>query len=204
MTRRAFAADFYVLPPGLLAFVAPVVVAATLAAPSPARAEGVDVDTERSGDAIEIRASAPLKATREAAWRVLTDYARYAEFLPDMQTSKVVSRSGAEAVIEQRGEARFLWFRLPLHVKLAVLEVPFDWVESKLITGTLRDFQGRYELQKAGDAMRLVYKGRMTLDQEHRGIFDSVAVRHNVSRQFRALVREIERTTETPPAPGGA
>ena len=164
-----------------------------------ASAADIDVDTERNGDAVDIGAGAVLTASREIAWRVLTDYARYAEFLPDMHSSRILSRDRNEALIEQRGEARFLWLRLPMQVTLAVIEAPGERVESRMVAGTLRAFHGRYELARAGERLTLQYSGQMVLDEEHRGVFDSVVIRQNVRRQFRALVNEIERVASAAP-----
>ena len=52
----------------------------------------------------------------ELVWQTLTDYGRLAEFIPGMRSSRVVERHGAVAVVEQAGEAGFLFFTFPIEV----------------------------------------------------------------------------------------
>jgi ribosome-associated toxin RatA of RatAB toxin-antitoxin module len=166
----------------------------------------VDVDTYRRGDAIEVRAVATLTASPQLTWQILTDYERYTRFIPDMQVSRVVAREGPRLVLEQKGDMRFLWFRVPHEVRLDVTESPPSVVEARLISGTVRAMQGRYEVQSNGAGAKLTYAGRIVPDEEHRGLLDSTVIRANVARQFNALVKEIEdraRERDDPPKPGG-
>lgn len=116
-----------------LAVLAPVPQA--LAAPD------IAVDAVRRGEAIEISARAELRVNVETAWRVLTDYDRYATFVPDLAVSRVVMRDAQTAIVEQRGEARFLSLRYPLEVWLAVAEVPYRSVRSRAIAGNFRELE---------------------------------------------------------------
>src|SRR5262245_50017279 len=84
--------------------------AAVLLAP-PAHAVGeITVNAVRRGAAIEIAAHANLAADIPTAWRVLTEYDRYPDFIPDLAVSRIRERHGATAIVEQKGEARFLFF----------------------------------------------------------------------------------------------
>ena len=89
--------------------------------------------TERKGPAVEIQASAELHGNADAIWKVLTDYPRYSEFVPGMQSSRVLKRDGNQVVLEQRGEVSLLWVKRPLEVTLAVVEDPPRSVESMLL-----------------------------------------------------------------------
>jgi methyl coenzyme M reductase subunit C-like uncharacterized protein (methanogenesis marker protein 7) len=66
-----------------------------LAGSQPAAAATVTINANLQGDAIDIHASAMLNADAATAWRVLTDYDRYAEFIPDLRVSRVVARDDA-------------------------------------------------------------------------------------------------------------
>lgn len=165
-------------------------------------AHDVDVDTHRRGEVIEVRAVATLLASPRVAWQVLTDYDRYSSFIPDLQVSRVVSREGSKLVLEQKGDMRFLWFRIPHEVRLSVTESPPAVVEARLISGTVRAMEGRYEVRSEGNGAKLTYAGRIVPDEEHRGLLDSTVIRANVSRQFNALVKEIEQRGRDEPPPG--
>jgi ribosome-associated toxin RatA of RatAB toxin-antitoxin module len=53
---------------------------------------------------------------------VLTDYARIPKFVPDVQHSKVLERSGATAVVEQEAVSRFMLFSKRVHLILDIRE----------------------------------------------------------------------------------
>lgn len=156
-------------------------------------ADDLVFQAQRTGDAVEMRASVTMRVDPLRAWRVLTSYERYSEFIPDVASSRVLSREGDRVVLEQRGRARFLWMSQPMLARLEVVETPPTLVESRLLSGTVRELRGRYELATVGNAVRLVYIGRVVPDDDHIGLLDLVAIRTHASRQFRALVREIER-----------
>jgi ribosome-associated toxin RatA of RatAB toxin-antitoxin module len=160
----------------------------------------IAIDAARRGPAIVVSAQADLHADVRTAWQVLTDYDRYASFIPDLTVSRVLSRGPGSAVVEQRGEARFLFLSYPLEVRLAVAETPYRSVRSRAIAGNFRELVGRYELEPTRGGLRLVYSGRMVLGEEPPGLVDVFVIRRNVARQFEALVREIDRRA----AGGGA
>ena len=81
-----------------------------------APAAPVTVEAVRHGEAIDIRASAQLQADGTTAWRVLTDYARYVDFIPHLRSCQVTARRGAVVTVQQEGEAALWWFKLPVRV----------------------------------------------------------------------------------------
>ncbi|HRP95105.1 MAG TPA: SRPBCC family protein [Rhodocyclaceae bacterium] len=150
-------------------------------------------DARRRGDGVDIVAVAELRADVDEAWRVLTAYERYADFVPDVTLSRVVQRDGLALVLELNGALRILWWRLPLAVRLAISEMPPFEVRARLIEGTLREMHGRYVLAPRPGGARLTYHGRIVPESGLRGLLDAWIVRRSASRQFGALVDEIER-----------
>ena len=84
---------------------AAILIAACAAVQSvpPATAQEISMEAEREGDFITFTASAELKVDRKIAWQVLSDYDHLAEFIPDMQSSRIVLRTSDGAMIEQKG-----------------------------------------------------------------------------------------------------
>src|SRR5258705_4623675 len=76
-------------------------------------AEQVTVEASRHGTAVAIKARATIKAPYALIWQTLTDYDHLAEFIPGMATSRVIERRGNTAMVEQTGEAAFLFFTYP-------------------------------------------------------------------------------------------
>jgi hypothetical protein len=158
-----------------------------------AQSGAVDIEAARDGDAINIHASAFLNADAGTAWRVLTDYNRYTEFVPDLHLSRVVARHDGIVTVEQSGAAALWLFKLPLDVTFEIHEVPPRILLSRAVAGSLRGLTSRYALTPVQRGMRLDYVGRVVPGFELLGRFEQNVVEQNVARQFQALADEIER-----------
>ena len=166
--------------------------AAVAAGPS-AAGETVSVHAERRDGAFFVEAVAEFPADPRVAWQVLTDYDRYAEFIPDLRSSRVVGRSGAGTIVDQRGQAGFLFIRIPLEVRYLVEETPYRTVRSHAIGGDFREMDGAYDIAPVPGGLRLTYSGRLVPGFMMPPLFGTTAVRLSVERQFGAMVREIVR-----------
>jgi ribosome-associated toxin RatA of RatAB toxin-antitoxin module len=166
---------------------------ALLVAARPVAAATVTVDAERDGDAIAIHAVAALNADAATAWRVLTDYYHYTQFIPDLRRSHIVARHGTTVTVEQSGDAAVWIFRLPLDITFEINEAPPDSLRSRAIAGSLRALTSRYALTPAAAGIRLDYSGRLSPGYPLLRVFEQSTVEHNISRQFQALADEIER-----------
>ncbi len=175
--------------------VLPAAIAAMLAiAPAlpAAAAATIAVESERDGDVVNIHARAVLNADVATAWRVLTDYDRYAEFIPDLRMSRVVARRGSMVTVEQSGDAVWL-IKLPLDITFEIDETPPGRLESRAVAGSLRSLVSSYALTPANLGTRLEYNGHVVPGFALFGKIEQTAVERNVARQFQALADEIER-----------
>jgi hypothetical protein len=184
---------------------------ATALATSAGEAATIDVHVDRNGDTVLIEAHARLDADLATSWDVLTDYAHYPAFIPGLRASRVVSRQGASATVEQASDGLWL-FAAPMHVVYAVTEAAPSRVESRIVSGCECTLASTYSLTHAGDAVTLAYAGRLTLNGGLLAPVERAAAGRAVVREFRALADEIERragergTRPSPsqPADGGA
>jgi hypothetical protein len=94
----------------------------------------------------EIYASAVLNADVATAWRVLTDYNRYTEFIPDLRVSRVVARRGTTVTVEQSGDAALWLFKIPLDVIFEINEIPPTRLQSRAVAGSLHALASTYAL----------------------------------------------------------
>ena len=178
-----------VLRVGILGFWAFMVATMSIAAAS----EEVAFNVSRQGEYISVRASVVLPASRTTAWSVLTDYERLAQFIPDMDYSRVVSRGPDGLVVAQKGRYGLLFFTLEVEVQLAVIESPPHSVTSRLLSGNVRDLSGRYDLIENVCGTKLVYQGRFLPEEDLPPLIGLAMVRHAMQRHFGAMVSEIER-----------
>lgn len=170
-----------------------VVLAAAIGMAQAGAAATIDVTAERRGEGIEIHAHALLGTDAASAWRVLTDYDRYAEFIPDLRVSRVVARRGTTVTVEQAGDARLWLLRTPLDITFEITESPPYGVQSRAVAGSLRALDSRYLLTPAPAGVHLDYTGDVASGFERFGRIEQYAVRQNIARQFQALADEIER-----------
>jgi ribosome-associated toxin RatA of RatAB toxin-antitoxin module len=158
-----------------------------------AAAAMIHVTAQRHGEEIDIEARALLHADATTAWRVLTDYERYPEFLPDLQASRVVGRSGSTVRVEESGEAWVWLLRMPLDLTFEITESPPFELRSRAVAGSMHGLESRYSLVPVAADIELHYSGHVTPGFVLFGAIEEYAVRQNVTRQFQALVDEIER-----------
>lgn len=167
-----------------------VLAALRAAAQEPAR---VDVQAERHGDLIDVRALAVVHASLAVVWGTLTDYERLPEFIPGLATSRVIAREGRNVTVVQTGEARFLFLTLPISVTLQSTERPPHVVEVRRIAGSVRHLQGRYEAEQLSDrTVRLRWIGSVSAQADLPPLIGTTLARLSIQQQFQGMVREIE------------
>ncbi len=181
-----------------------VALVTAIALPAGAVAATIEVTAERHGELIEIEAKALLKADAATAWRVLTDYDRYAEFEPDLRSSHVVAREGRTVRVEQSGDARLWLLRMPLDMTFEITESPPYSLKSRAVGGSMQGLQSRYTIVPAASGIYLEYTGHVVPGFELFGSIEQYAVQQNVTRQFQALVDEIEHSNGNAGAPSVA
>lgn len=158
----------------------------------------VVVETRHDGDAYVVTAHAQVDIDATTAWQVVTGYDRYATFVPGLNVSRTLERDRGHAIVEQRGEFRFMGLRVPLEVKYAVTEHAPHSVESRAIAGSFREATGRYELESKANGTRISYSGRLVPGFLVPTFLGISAIRTATARQFAAMVEELERHAESP------
>jgi len=172
-------------------------IVAGLVPPAAARA-AIAVESERQGDVVDIRATATLRADPATAWRVLTDYDRFTQFIPGLHSSRVLARKGPTVLVEQLGDAAIGPFRVPMRVTFEITEAAPTRLESHAVAGSFQALASSYTLTAVGAGTRLDYVGHVESGFAFFRDMQKSAVERNVTRQFRALVDEIDRQAAAP------
>lgn len=155
--------------------------------------EGIRFEAVWEGEFVAVSANADLPVTAATVWSVLTDYDRFAEFIPDMVSSRIVSRSRNGMVVEQEGEFGFLFFRQPVHLVLDVVLEPPRRMLARSISGDLRDLTSVFEISETPQALRLSYKARFLPAISLPPVIGLAIVGHQMEKQFAAMVKEMVR-----------
>lgn len=173
--------------------IAAFALAAAQGLPGRAGAQELVIEVERQGEFITVSASALMQVDARIAWEVLSDYDNLAHFIPDMKSSRVVSRRGDRVVVEQKGEFGFFFYRQSVNVTLEVLEQPQRRIVARRIDGNIRELETRYDLETTAAGVHFDYTGRFIPNFSLPPLIGMPIVRRIVERRFRAMVEEIVR-----------
>jgi len=153
-----------------------------------------EIKVEQQRDEFHVCAQSEVDADRMTIWSTLSDYDHLARFIPDMSLSRIVSRTGADTVVEQRGTAGVGPFRRSFTVLLAVKEEPNRSISATGIGGDFRRFESRYEVVSLGpQRARIIYQATLVPDAALPPIVGPLAMRSMIDTQFNALMAEIRR-----------
>jgi ribosome-associated toxin RatA of RatAB toxin-antitoxin module len=175
------------------ASIANIVLAAALCTPAFALEQPISVRTARDGEFVTVSASALMRVDPGVAWAVLSDYDHLSKFIPDMESSRVLSREGNKLRVEQRGDVGFLFYREPVNVLLEVDEEPPRLIVARSISGNVKGLETRYELHSSSAGVRLDYTGRFVPAFSIPPLIGMPIVSRLIERRFRAMVEEIQR-----------
>ena len=108
--------------------------------------EPIEQQIERLPNATRrLAAQLRLPLEIEEVWAVLTDYDRLTSFIPNLISSRVVSREGLEVVLEQEGAQRFAGLRFTAKVTLELRERrPDGMLDFRMVSGDFRRFEGAW------------------------------------------------------------
>jgi ribosome-associated toxin RatA of RatAB toxin-antitoxin module len=151
-----------------------------------------EVDNQKVFD---VTASGAVMATPAAVWKILTNYERMPEFVPDLQTTRVVSRNGNEVIVEQLGTARFLFVRRDIRLVVRVTEQPINIIDIALITGDMKQYHCRWELVPIPETggTRILYSGRLVPNFYVPGILGANLVRTDIERMMTAVLARLDK-----------
>ncbi|NVM76729.1 ribosome-associated toxin RatA of RatAB toxin-antitoxin module [Duganella sp. SG902] len=143
----------------------------------------------------EVDATGTVAAPLPKVWRILTGYERMAEFVPDMESCKVLSRNGNEVIIEQFGVARFLFMTRTIHLIVRATEQPMSSIDISLISGDMKHYEAHWELIPVPETggTKIVYKGRMAPNFYVPGLLGSKMIRGDIERMMSAVLARLDR-----------
>jgi len=127
------------------------------------------------------------------AWAVLTDYDRLAEFLPDLEASRVVSAASEPLRVAQRGRAGFGFLHFDIDVVLALEATPMSRLQFQEAGGSLRRMRGEWRLSPVPAAVTVTYRAEIEPGFWVPPLIGTALVRRDVRRQLVALAAEMHK-----------
>ncbi|HYD60350.1 MAG TPA: SRPBCC family protein [Noviherbaspirillum sp.] len=152
----------------------------------------------RNGEPLfEVTAIGFVRATPKQAWSVLTDYERLADFVPDLISARLLSRSGNVARIENRSRAGFLLLSQVIRVVLQIEEDPYSTIDVALIEGDMKRYDTHWDLEPVSvhgrRGTRITFSGVLEPDFPVPPLFGRSILQSSLQKTLEAVVAEIER-----------
>lgn len=154
------------------------------------RAEAT-VNVEAGPAVVRISAEIRTSVNRDVAWKVLSDYDHWAEFIPDMIVSRVVSKPGEPLLVEQRGFVPWMP-NFPLVVIASVQETPGRGLKFQRVAGNLRAIEGEWQIQ-GRSRVRLIYRSTVETGFPLPPQMSTEIFRHDAKVKLEAMAREMAR-----------
>ena len=156
-------------------------------------ATAADTDVGRSGSSFHVRAMIDADAPAELCYAVLADFDRLSDFIPGMQSSRIVSAPGEPLLLRQVGRTKVALSEYTFDVTLAVAVDPPLEITFRRVAGNLERMDGSWRV--AGDAARCKIDYRAEIEPGFwvPPLIGPLIMRSQVARQIEGLESEIAR-----------
>src|SRR6266478_5346238 len=101
-------------------------------------ASDITVHVKKNGETIIVDVEMMVQAPPLATWDVLTDYDHMAQFVANVQSSRITDRKGNTLVVAQKSGTSFGLLKFSFDNVREVELIPYSEVRSKLISGDMK------------------------------------------------------------------
>jgi carbon monoxide dehydrogenase subunit G len=176
----------------LLAMVTSALLHSTADA-GPAYDQDIAIAAEARGDLVIVDVNFTVPVTPGEAWMVLTDYDHMADFLPNVQSSKIVESAGNKVHVAQQGKAYYGPLSFSYHLVQEVALKPYTQIRSRAIGGSIKKVDGFTQLIPDGSGTRIVYHSEsepnLHLPRGIKQAFAAKATREHFENMKKEIVR---------------
>jgi ribosome-associated toxin RatA of RatAB toxin-antitoxin module len=151
------------------------------------------VNADSDWGVVTIQADMLVPADAKTAWAVLTDYNNLARFVPEMESSRVISKPGQPLRIEQQGKSGILSFLVPEYIVLQIEEKPVEHIRFKAIAGSVSSMRGEWRIVGSGNPVRVIYTARIVPLLPLPPLLGTSMIENDVESKLSAVRREIAR-----------
>ena len=163
----------------------------TTGEPSAVQESDVEVDYQDGTYFSHVRFAAPV--SQATAWEVLTDFDHMADFVPNLESSRIVSRSGNVLQVAQKGKADFGPFSFRFESERRLELKPRQDILAKAISGSAKYMASEMHLRQEGGKTLFDYRTEMIPDRWIPSSLGVNLLRHEMAEQLSAMVREMVR-----------
>jgi hypothetical protein len=177
-------------------------------APAPSDTDGAEdiaVHVKKDGETIIVDVEMVVRASPRAAWDVLTDYDHMAQFVENVQASRITDRKGNTLVVAQKSHTALGLLKFSFDNVREVELLPHHEIRSKLVSGDMKSsaFTTRIMSDGAGGA-RIINHGEFVPTIWVPPVVGTAFLESQTRKQFHELRTEIMRRMGAPRAADAA
>jgi carbon monoxide dehydrogenase subunit G len=149
----------------------------------------------REEGAVEIQTSLKLPYAPTAIWEVVLDYDGLARYMPNLDSSRVITRADDVVRVRQVGGIRFI-IKRTYRYELEFERVTEDKVVFRQVAGDLLGYSGEWALRPDPDGTTLFYRGTLRYGLGAPWWLGKGPLRKNVRRIMPAIREELARRAD--------
>lgn len=153
----------------------------------------IAVTARDDGDIVHIDVSLYVGVSPREVWAVITDYDNAKKFISDLEYSHIEVRDADAIYVHQKGTAKLGPLRFPVESYRRIQLVPFERMETRLISGTMKKMDGRILLKAEGAGTRITSHTELIPDFWLPPFIGLFLVEHEAREKFGELRREMLR-----------
>jgi len=161
----------------------------------------IEVRVQHDSGRIIIYVTFLVPVMPQQAWAVLTDFDNIASFVSGVQFSKVISRTGNNLHVSQRGVTKYGFLSYTFDSVGEINLSPFNKIQERMIRGSMREMEETTILLQAGDQTRISYHADIVPGHWIPGFAGKFFIEDDARERFRQMRNEIIRRGRYMPAP---
>ena len=164
-------------------------------------ASDIVVHVKKNGEIIIVDVEMKVQASPLATWDVLTDYDHMAQFVTNVESSKINDRKGNTLVVAQKSGTAFGLLKFSFDNVREVELVPHSEIRSNLISGDMKASAFTTRIMSDGRGVtRVTNHGEFVPTMWVPPVIGTAFLEAETRRQFHELRNEIMRRTTAPKA----
>lgn len=165
--------------------------------------EEIPVKVSRHDDIVTVHAQFSVPVSARQAYAVLTDYDRMAQFLPDLDESRILARTRDSLTVRQAGKVRFGWFNIPFEYVRRIELYPSVRLVSHVVSGSVTKGDVTTSLDESDGQTIVTYDSEATMGYWLPFGVGNTAIASHIQKNLESMRSEMIRRKQSAGAANG-
>lgn len=155
--------------------------------------QDIEVRVRKNGQNITVDVDCPVDAPRSVAWDVLTDYDHMAQFISNLEYSRIEGRVDDLLRVHQKGKASRGFLSLTFDNVRVIELVPYSEIRSQLVSGDMKSASFVTRIVQTGGRLHILNDGQYTPNLWVPPLIGPALIETETQKQFGEIRAEILR-----------